>query len=178
MLSDRGFNEIKLMVRTMEEIEECTKRNTPVILADDAPNETQAHVYICNDEKVGVKHLRLWCEQSPISTHIIIVSVDGPTSFTKKEAEACNHTINFFLFRQLSINITRHALVPRHKKIQCLPKINGFEIDKNDLPRLSVNDKISLYYAFQPGDIIEITRCCGTQQPHKYWRMVVHAIDA
>ena len=171
MLADRGYEDILFSCKTIEEIEDAIKNSTHIVQAE-APGTQDIKVYICNDEKVGVKHLRTWCEQNPISTCLLLISLDGPTAFTKKEAESCDHVIQFFSFKDLSINITKHILVPQHTKIDTLPKINGFTIDKNDLPKLSHTDKVSLYYAFKPGDIVEITRCCGSQQPQKYWRIV------
>lgn len=171
MLSDRGYSDISFTCKTIEEIEDAIKNGTHIAHAE-GENVEDIEVYICNDEKVGVKHLRTWCEQNSLSTTLVLISLDGPTTFTKKEAENCDYNIQFFCFKDLSVNITKHMLVPQHKKIDTLPKINGFTIDKDDLPKLSHIDKISLYYAFQPGDIVEITRCCGSQQPLKYWRLV------
>ena len=172
MLHDRGYQEVTLACKTFEDIEEAMNSAERVIHAVRLPDNTATHVYFCSDEKVGVKHLRTWCEQNDASTVILIVSLDGPTTFTKKEAESCAHTVHFFSYTDLSVNVTRHVLVPPHRKIDHMPVMNGIALHKDDLPRLSVNDKISLYYAYQPGDIIEITRVCGAQQPQKYWRIV------
>ena len=172
MLTDRGCDEIKLLCKTFNEIEECIKNGNHIMQADSKTHQTR--VYICNDEKVGVKQLRAWCEQNDPTTCLIILSIEGCTSFAKRETENTSNVIQFFSFRDMSVNITKHVLVPRHKKINHLPVIDGFEIDRNDLPKLNVNDKISLYYGLKIGDIVEITRFCGSQQPQKYWRLVEH----
>lgn len=179
MLVDRGFSEFIYTCKTVEEIEEAIKQSNNILHVLNPVSHQEIKVFFCSDEKVGVKHLRMWSEQNDDdNTSIIIVSLDGPTAFTKKETESenCKSNVQFFTFMDLSVNVSKHVLVPKHVKVDKVPEINGFTIEKNDLPKLSVTDKICQYYSFQSGDIIEITRTCGTQQPQKYYRIVSNNI--
>jgi len=128
-----------------------------------------AHVYFHNEERVGVKQLRLWVEASSADS-IIIVSLEGPTSFTRREAEQNYPQVQFFQYRDVCVNITKHQLVPKHEKISKLP----FETSDNmaEIPILYTTDKIAQYYNYGQGDLIRVTRTCGVQEPVYFYRIV------
>jgi len=120
--------------------------------------------------------MRIWNEAYP-ENQIIIVSLEGPTAFTKKEAENNYPNIQFFLFQQLCVNITKHALVPKH---ECLGptersnmKIRVFHDE--EWPKLYTSDPIAQYYNYKAGDLIKITRTVGYPEPVYFYRLVCSA---
>lgn len=143
-----------------------------VLYACDSPRHKDVDVFFHSEEKVGVKQLRSWCETS-LASKLIIVSLDGPTSFTKKEAEQDERDLQFFTFKELCANISRHVLVPKHEYVSDEEAQKHNELlNKDELPKLFSNDKICLYYAFSIGDIIRITRMIAYNEPVVYYRVV------
>lgn len=168
MLKDRNYEHIQAC-QTIDEVVQNMNDNRFIVCG----NGTQVvHVFFHNDERLGVKQLRSWVEQSA-ADNIIVVSLDGPTAFTRKEAENQFPHVQFFLFKDLCVNITRHCLVPKHEKIESTSDLPlPFTTSKNELPGLYTTDKVAQYYAYAPGDVIRITRTAGVQEPVYYYRMV------
>ena len=171
MLKDRKYVAIQAC-QTFDEI----KRNMTeqrVIVSGVGEGGHVVHTFFHNEEKVGVKHLRMWLDGC-VADKIIIVSLDGPTAFTKKEAENSHTNVKFFCFKDVCVNITRHSLVPPHEKVK--ESEIPFELTdkRKELPHIWTNDKVVQYYAFEPGDVIRIRRTSGSQEPTYYYRMVCH----
>ena len=126
-----------------------------------------------NEERIGVKQMRTWYENH-IGGDLIIVSLEGPTAFTKKEAEHNYKNIQFFCYQNLCVNVTKHSLVPKHEKMtkQDIEQLNIKITDDEEWPKLYTNDAISQYYNFKPGDLIKITRTIGYPEPIYYYRLV------
>lgn len=118
MLFDRGYT-LSNSCKTINEIKHKMENNDTVLQGFRKINETinDVIVYFHNEERVGVKQLRTWYEKNPEAS-IIILSLEGPTAFTKKEAESNYKNIQFFLFKHLCVNITKHKLVPKHEKVE------------------------------------------------------------
>ncbi len=165
MLSDRGYTNIQAC-QSLDEVKQSMTDNTCTICGN---GDRTVHVYFHNEDRVGVKQLRNWVENST-ADNIIVVSLEGPTAFTKKEAETSYSQVQFFLFGQLCVNITKHTLVPTHTRIKELPM--PVSKDMSEIPSLFTTDVISQYFAFEPGDIVRITRTVGSQEPMYYYRIV------
>lgn len=123
------------------------------------------HVFFHNEDRVGVKMLRHLIENTAADTNIV-VSTEGPTTFTRKEAEGSN--VQFFLFKDLSVNITRHKIVPKHELV-----IGEIPWSVDELPRIPVSDPVVMYYNFKPGSVVKISRVLGAHEPQVYYRLVV-----
>lgn len=168
MLLDRGCI-ISFSCNTMQDIQRCMVDGKKVISAYRSDKTTD--VFFHNEERVGVKQIRAWIENMECDS-IIVVSLEGPTAFTRKEVENNRSSVQFFSYRDLCVNITRHCLVPQHTKVN-LSDIPIHIKDPNvELPILFSNDKIVQYYDFRIGDIIRITRTFGVQEPVYFWRIV------
>ena len=126
-------------------------------------------MYFHNEDRVGVKHLRTWMENAT-NDKVIIVSIDGPTSFTRRETDDKYSNVSYFTFRDVCVNITRHKLVPKHQRVDACAVPNNVSLEH--LPVLYTNDKVAQYYDFDSGDIIRITRTAGVQEPIYYYRIV------
>lgn len=167
MLQDRGYTDIQTC-QTVEQAFDNMKTFRPLLQA--VGSDRTVRVYFHNEDRVGVKQLRAWTENAA-NDAIIVVSLDGPTSFTRREAEEKNPNVSFFAFRDLCVNITRHELVPRHERIprSMLP----LELRSVDaLPFLYTTDRVAQYYDFRPDDIVRITRTFGAQEPVYYYRIL------
>lgn len=128
-------------------------------------------VFFHNEDRVGIKQLRAWVECVD-SDRLIVVSLEGPTTFTRREAEHNYPHVQFFLFRDLCVNITKHVLVPRHEKVSKSDIPISVSDDMREMPVLFTTDRVVQYYNFQEGDTIRITRTAGAQEPVYYYRVV------
>ena len=94
----------------------------------------------------------------------IIVSVEGPTPFTRRECEG--ERVQFLCARDVVVNVTRHALVPRHERVPRGP------VDAAHLPRILETDRVVQYYGWPPGTVVRVWRCFGGHEPIPYFRVV------
>ena len=174
MLKDRGHDFVQAC-QTMDEITQNIVEARPIVTANGRGRTDAPHtcVYFHNEDRVGVKALRQWIENSTADA-IIVVSLEGPTAFTKREVEQNCPQVQFFLFRDLCVNITRHTLVPKHELVSETDIPVELSASKHELPMLWTTDRVAQYYAYRPGDIVRITRTAGTQEPVHYYRIVRH----
>ena len=167
MLKDRKYVNIQAC-QTLEEVVHNMTESRCIVCGY---GERVIHVYFHNEDRVGVKQLRTWIETST-ADNLIVVSLDGPTAFTRKEAEQNYKQVQFFLFRDLCVNITKHMLVPVHEKVSSDALPLKLSASMSELPGLWTTDRVAQYYAYEPGDIIRITRTAGVQEPVYYYRIV------
>lgn len=167
MLTDRGYTNIQACQSIDEVVENMTEMRCIIC----GSGRRTIQVFFHNEDRVGVKQLRNWVETTT-ADGVIIVSLEGATAFTRREAEQNYPQVQFFLFRELCVNITKHVLVPVHKKVA--PTDLPFDLSKNrdEVPSLYSSDRVAQYYAFQTGDIIRITRTAGVQEPVYYYRIL------
>lgn len=125
-----------------------------------------ASVHLCSEEKVPVKFLRQ-CSESG-SDLDVIVSLEGPTPFTKKEADSmAERRFQFFLVKDLARNKTKHRLVPKHSLCDDYSPPDGITI-----PKLLQTDPICQYYDFPLGSIVKIERRVGVHSTAPFYRRV------
>ena len=158
MLLDRGCKRVE----KCSNIVKCMENNTPVLKGR---NCKKIDVYFYNEERVGVKILRTLLDESTMDK-IIILSLEGPTTFTKKEAE--NLPVQFFLYKDLFVNITKHEIVPKHELCT-----DNLPYSNEELPKIFVSDPIIQYYDFPIGSVIKISRTLGAHEPSIYYRLIV-----
>lgn len=174
MLKDRGYSLVN-DCRTIGDITYKMQENEPVLFGESV-GKPEVVLFFHNEERIGVKQLRVWNEAYP-DKQIIIVSLEGPTAFTRKEADSNYPNIQFFLFQQLCVNITKHALVPKHECLDLTERSNikVRVFNDEDWPKLYTNDPIAQYYNYKPGDLIKITRTVGYPEPVYFYRFVCNA---
>ena len=155
MLTDRGCTHIEECSDIMQALDK-----NEVVLSGFPLN---IKVYFYNEERVGVKFIRSLEKETG---NIIIISLEGPTTFTKKEAE--KQSFQFFLFKDLCVNITKHKIVPKHELV-----INSsLQWNNEDLPKIYTTDPVVCYYNFPIDSVIKITRTFGCHEPMVYYRLV------
>ena len=100
-----------------------------------------------------------------------------PRLFCRKEVAAEARyagRVSFFLFRELVYNVSRHSLVPAHRKLteaEAAMVFAHYSVTPTQLPLLLMQDPVCRYYDFAPGSIIAITRA-GAHEGAPYFRRV------
>ena len=152
-------------------IESITNETGHVLCGVSSDGQKRWDVYIHNEERVGVKYARSIVEECErhdgVVSDAIIVSIEGPTPFTRRECEG--KRVQFFLARDMCVNIVDHSLVPKHEAVAEPPP--GVKVE--ELPRMELSDKIAQYYDWRPGQVVRITRVFGGHEPIPYYRVVV-----
>lgn len=164
MLRDRGYEDVQTT-----DLEHALNDSLPVLQGERAAeSDRRVSVYLCDEEKVGVKYVRsiLQRHSNDASHLVVLVSVGGPTAFTRRECDG--KPIQFLIAKDLCYNVTRHKLVPHHRAVPSPP--NGVEKDK--LPRILDTDPIVQYYNWPVGTIVEVSRCYAGHEPIPYFRCV------
>lgn len=161
MLHDRKFEHIS--ERSLEE----EGNALGLVLAGERPDGERIRVHMCTEDRVGVKFARAVLDVDGAST--IVISIDGPTPFTRKE---CG-TVQFFNAIELCKNVTHHCLVPKHDRVEANELPTGMQV--SHLPRLLDSDRVVQYYAWPCGSVIKIKRVFGGYEPIIYFRLVVPA---
>jgi len=159
MLHDRGYRNIS--ERSLDNPENTLGI---VMTGQRAHYEPNIRVHFCMEDRVGVKFARSVIEMD--DANAIVVSIDGPTPFTRKE---CNG-VEFFSALELCNNVTHHCLVPQHMRIDASDLPHGMKVEH--LPRILDSDRIVQYYAWSCGSVIRIKRVFGGYEPTIYFRVV------
>ena len=173
MLKDRGYEHVQAC-QTTDEIVQNMQEARYIVSGAGART---IQIFFHNEDRVGVKQLRAWVESSSADS-IIIVSLEGPTAFTRKEAEHNYPQVQFFTFRELCVNITRHILTPKHERVDPAAVPLDMSEGREEIPILALSDRVSQYYAYAPGDLIRITRTAGVQEPVYYYRIVRNIVTS
>lgn len=176
MLADRGFYDI-------EHLGGKACNDCPILAGRDGEDRV-CYVYVTEMTKIGINYLRTTLakhQSDPSYCSLILVSVDGATSFTerKMQHDDAYNMVSVFKTREVVRNVTRHHLVPRHTLCsQC--EVNAIVKKHNlqtlhHLPYLYKGDPVVRYYNFQVGSVVKIERLTGVQEMQHYYRLVIDA---
>ena len=167
MLQDRGCVDVDA-ASDVGSIIRCITDVQPVLRGSGAGVST--FIFFVAEERVAVKSIRSIMEDHGGGMDaMLFVSTDGPTTFAKREAHAqWGSRVQFFKYRDLSVNITHHVLVPKHERY-----LGAREHKDENYPRILVTDPVCQYYNFVIGDLVRIERTHGCTQPFPYYRLVV-----
>ena len=158
MLRDRGCERV---VQTSDLLH-AVQETTPVISGRDG---AQIDVYMSSEERVGVKYARAVLERGEAEDAMcVVVSPEGATPFTRKECEG--KPIQFFPARNVCFNVTHHALVPKHERVD--PPAEGTA----HLPRIMDTDSVIQYYGWPVGTVVRVLRVFGGHEPVSFLRVV------
>ena len=125
------------------------------------------------EDKLSVKTLRT-LTAGDRKTSLILVTLLGPTAFTRREIQDNNPNVELFLYSDFQINPTAHVLVPQHEilsaeEVRALVKRYG---SVTNFPKLPPTDVIARYYGLKSGEVVRIMRRCGFQESTPYYRVV------
>lgn len=129
-------------------------------------------VFVHAEDKVGVKYARTVLETregEDDNVHCLIVSPQGPTPFTRRECDG--KPVQFFLAKELCVNVTKHALVPKHERV-ALSDVHPPVASPAQLPRLFLSDPIVRYHDWGVGTVVRVWRRFGGHEPVPYFRVV------
>ncbi|KLO13047.1 RPB5 subunit of DNA-directed RNA polymerase [Schizopora paradoxa] len=122
-------------------------------------------VYFSEDKSVGIKTMRkllgILAEKS-ISKGIMIY----PEKMTSKARQVIgamsqNFRLEVFHESDLTVNITRHFLVPEHRVLTQTEKaqlLSRYRLKETQLPRIQLSDPVARYYGLRRGQVMKITR--------------------
>lgn len=171
MMEDRGAREI-VRCHTHAELARRIDDGEAVIACD--VDGTRVHTYVDAEERMGVKFLRTVREAHADGDHLVFVSVEGPTPFTRKEASGTD--VEFWRVNELLANPTRHKLVPEHRALSAV-EVDALKharcITDNQWPLLMSSDIIARWYRFRVGTVVRILRRGIACEEGFYYRKVV-----
>lgn len=174
MVCARGYT-VTMRCANSADIVEHIGSATPIVRGVNAASEP-IHVFIASDDKVGIKQMRALKQRYESGT-LILISTEGPTPFTRKEliTEDPLGRVQFFCMAELMNNITRHHLVPEHRKLEQVEVdavLQRFCMKPEQFPLLLMNDPVRRYYDFAKGDVIRIRRRGVGMEEMVYYRIV------
>lgn len=171
MLTDRGCEVVDAPATDNDDLAERLTTGRAVVVGGPSPS---IGIFFLGTDRVAVRDLRAIADETTPYDLCVLLSGDGPTAFTRKEAAALSSVrVQFFRYRDLCVNITRHHLVPKHTR--CAPSPRPSLPPSSALPKLLRSDPVAQYYDFQVGEVIEIHRCLGDDDDgaRPYYRVVV-----
>ena len=77
----------------------------------------------------------------------------------------------------MAINIREHELVPEHEKLdeeETEKLLDKFNIEKDNLPKMSKKDAVAKKMDLEPGDVVHIERDSPTAGKADYYRVVIN----
>lgn len=157
MVRDRGLTTVHVAPDPIR----AALADEPVVRAADASG-APVLVYVHTEDRVGIK----WIRGVIADAALIVVSVDGPTVFARKECERMR--VQFLIAREVYENVTRHAYFSKHERVDAPPE--GVTVAQ--LPRILTTDRVVVYYDWPCGSIVSIARTWGGAEVVPYFRVV------
>jgi DNA-directed RNA polymerase I, II, and III subunit RPABC1 len=133
-------------------------QSTLVFFVDNNYDESKRREKMVSTEQAKAA-ITLWKQSFADCAHCILVCPGKLSPDAKKESTITNLTILTHEF--LLMPVGRHILVPKHEGLSesdASVFLKSRKIESGQLPHLKVNDPISLYYGFEPGTIVKISR--------------------
>jgi DNA-directed RNA polymerases I, II, and III subunit RPABC1 len=168
LLRDRGYHEIE-------------SSNETIIIARNEHSRRML-VYFVSCARVSVKKIKTIkdiIEDDEYGFFCLMIICKGSiTSFAKQfiTTDVNNLYVQVFSEKELSFNITKHMLVPKHELMSSDEKAHIKTIYKTKLkhfPNLLSTDPVSKYYGYLPGDLVRVTRKSPTAGMYTSYRVVV-----
>eukprot|EP01039_Chlorochromonas_danica_P006700 gene6700-7407_t len=187
MLSKRGYivDENALQMTTdqfRQKFGENPSRDSLTVLAEKADDPSdQIFVFFPEDEKVGVKPIKVYCQRMKdenVSRAIIVVKINL-TPFAKtavKEMSLRGYRVEYFRDAELLVDITEHKLVPEHIVLtnqQKLELLERYRLKPSQLPRIQLADPIARYYGLKHHQVVKIIRPSETAGRYITYRICV-----
>ena len=157
------------------------KRNDLTILAEhETDAEDQLFVFLPDDDKVGVKTIKQYCEMMKEASvsHAILVVKQGVTPFAKTALQemASTYLIEHFRDADLLVDVTEHRLVPAHALLSPEDRqalLDRYKLRAEQLPRIQRTDPVARYYGLKVGDVVKIVRPSETAGRYVTYRVCI-----
>jgi DNA-directed RNA polymerase I, II, and III subunit RPABC1 len=171
MLSSRKYivpaEELELSPADFSEQFSGASRESMTILSEKEDDSTdQIFVFFPEDEKVGVKPIKTYCERmkaQDVKRAIIVVKVNL-TPFAKqaiREMAPRGYRVEYFRDSELLVDITEHKLVPKHVLLTDEEKkelLERYRLKPSQLPRIQHQDPVARYLGLQTSQVVKIVR--------------------
>ena len=157
------------------------KRNDLTILAEhETDAEDQLFVFLPDDDKVGVKTIKQYCEMMKEASvsHAILVVKQGVTPFAKTALQemASTYLIEHFRDAELLVDVTEHRLVPAHALLSPEDRqalLDRYKLRAEQLTRIQRTDPVARYYGLKVGDVVKIVRPSETAGRYVTYRVCI-----
>ena len=157
------------------------KRNDLTILAEhETDAEDQLFVFLPDDDKVGAKTIKQYCEMMKEASvsHAILVVKQGVTPFAKTALQemASTYLIEHFRDAELLVDVTEHRLVPAHALLSPEDRqalLDRYKLRAEQLPRIQRTDPVARYYGLKVGDVVKIVRPSETAGRYVTYRVCI-----
>lgn len=167
MLADRGYDRIE-----SDTLDQMVARKSA----------TGEHimVYFVYDPKVSVKKIKSIKDiiDAGDYTCLVLVYKSVITAFAKQFIISDVHDINVQVFseNELSFNITKHELVPKHEVLTTQQRneiVRKYKAGLKHFPLMLSSDPVARYYGALPGTMMKITRKSPTAGEYVLYRVVI-----
>ena len=167
MLTDRGY----------DRVEDDTYES---VVAFNTTTEHRVLVYFVYDNKVSVKRMKSIkdvIDEGDNYTCLILVYKSAITAFAKQFIVTDMKDLNVQIFSEseLSFNITKHELVPKHEILSAEERnktLRKYRTTLKHFPMILSSDPVARYYGVLPGTMMRITRKSPTAGVYTLYRVV------
>jgi DNA-directed RNA polymerase I, II, and III subunit RPABC1 len=158
-----------------------SRENLTVLVEKTDDPADQLFVFFPEDEKVGVKPIKTYCQrmkEENVLRAIIVVKVNL-TPFAKaavKEMSLRGYRVEYFRDSELLVDITEHKLVPEHIVLTNQQKselLERYRLKPSQLPRIQLTDPIARYYGLKHQQVVKIIRPSETAGRYVTYRICV-----
>ena len=186
MLSRRGYvvgdetKELSLTSFVEKFGQHPDRQQLTVIVANEEATEDKIIVFFPEDEKVGVKPIKIYTDQMREMgiKRAILVLRQGITPFAKQGVAEMSDEFSIEHFREaeLLIDITEHHLVPEHVVLSEEEKkalLARYRLKEFQLPRIQPTDPVARYFGMKRGQIVKIIRPSETAGRYVTYRICI-----
>lgn len=157
MFTDRGYT-ISNCIAEHDALSDVSLMLKGIDTTDNIVNVFMIH------KRMGKNDVKKFFEENTTLGHVILLCRDDFTSFAKQvliEKRLTGITIEFFLHKEVMLNITKHKLQPKFEimdstEVQKLLK--QLQCKLTSLNKILRTDPISRYYNAKPKQVFKITR--------------------
>ncbi len=187
MLSKRGYIvDEEAINQSTEEFrtkfgDNPSRDNLSILVEKSDDPSDQLFVFFPEDEKVGVKPIKIYCQrmkEENVLRAIIVVKVNL-TPYAKlavKEMSLRGYRVEYFRDSELLVDITEHKLVPEHIVLTNQQKqelLDRYRLKPSQLPRIQVTDPVARYFGLKQSQVVKIIRPSETAGRYVTYRICV-----
>lgn len=116
MLECRGYEHVVSKCTTVSDILGYMKRDESIVIGRGCNHKDDIHIFFHLENKIGIKYMRSILEKFNDEQCIICrMSIEGPTTFTRKDARDYDNIVQFPTFKELFNDLSKHNMVPFHR---------------------------------------------------------------
>lgn len=155
-----------------------TRESLTMLVEKDDDESNQLFVFFPEDEKVGVKPIKILTDRmkdESVSRAILVLRVDiTPIARQALQELSDSFRIEHFKESELLVDITEHTLVPEHQVLSMNEKqelLKRYRLKDTQLPRIQPNDPVARFYGMKRGQVVKIIRPSETAGRYVTYRV-------